>query len=143
MKILSSEFQNNTKIPVRYTRDSDNVNPPLDLIDIPENAMSLILIMDDPDAPSGTWVHWVIWNIDPKTDKIAENSVPAGAIQGATSRENHYSGPYPPSGTHRYFFKLYALDTRITLLPTADVTALSQAMDGHILAQAKLIGLYR
>ena len=103
----------------------------------------LVLIMDDPDAPIGIWVHWVLFNIDPKITKITENSVPLGAIQAKTNRENNYGGPCPPSGTHRYFFKLYALDIKLNLTAEAGKSQIEQAMKNHILDQAELIGLYR
>lgn len=143
MNISSSAFQNNAMIPVKYTCDGENTNPPLLFSDVPENTKSLILIMDDPDAPSGTWVHWIVWNIDPKTKQIPANSVPVSAIQGKTSRKNSYGGPCPPSGQHRYFFKLYALDTMLNLDANATKKDLIQEMENHILAQGELIGLYR
>jgi len=142
MKIQSPSFDNNSNIPDKYTMHGENINPPLEVSDVPESAQSLVLIVDDPDAPSGLWIHWTLWNIDPKTNLIKENSVPEGAVQGKTSRENHYSGPKPPSGTHRYFFKLYALDTKLDLPETADIEALMNAMQNHIIDQAELIGLY-
>jgi hypothetical protein len=120
-----------------------DVNPPLMVENIPPKAKSLALIVDDPDAPRGTWVHWVVWNADPGTREIKEQSIPTGAIQGMNDFGNRgYGGPCPPSGTHRYFFKLYALDTALTLGPNATKAALEAAMKGHILAEAELIGLY-
>jgi hypothetical protein len=110
----------------------------------PLTAKSLALIVDDPDAPAGNWVHWVVWNIDPTTDEIRENTVPSGALQGINDfRKQDYGGPCPPSGTHRYFFKLYALDMMLSLGPKANKTELERAMKGHIVAQGELIGLYR
>jgi len=144
MQITSPAFQNNGKIPSRYTCDGKNISPPLIISGVPENAQSLALISDDPDAPVGLWVHWIMWNIDPKTTEIKENSVPEGAVQGVTSfGDAKYGGPCPPSGTHRYFFKLYALDTKLDLPKTADKNALEAAMKNHILAKAEIIGLYR
>jgi len=143
MNINSPAFSNNEDIPPKYTCDSDNINPELDFSGVPPDAVSLVLIMDDPDAPGGTWVHWTLFNIDPATAGIDENSVPAGAVQGSNSWGTQvYGGPCPPSGTHRYFFKLYALDTSLDLDPTATASDIEDAMQGHILANAELIGLY-
>ncbi len=143
MKLESIAFKHNDRIPPKYTCDGANVNPPLKISDIPQNAKSLALIMDDPDAPMGTWVHWTIWNIDPKTSSIAENSVPSKSTEGITSFKSvGYGGPCPPSGTHRYFFKLYALDTTLSLQNFADKKKLEDAMKNHILAEAQFIGLY-
>jgi len=143
MKLTSSAFTNHQSIPVKYTCDGKNVNPPLTISDVPENAKSLVLIMDDPDAPMGTWVHWTVWNIDPKTKEISENSLLEGAIEGITSfGKPGYGGPCPPSGTHRYFFKLYALDTSLSLPKTATKAELEKAMTGHIINTEELVGLY-
>lgn len=143
MKITSSSFAHNQNIPPKYTCDGENINPPLQFSDIPADAKSLVLISDDPDAPMGTWVHWILWNIDPKTTEISEKSVPAGAIEGTTSfGETGYGGPCPPSGVHRYFFKLYALDTKLDLPISVKKEDLEKAMQQHILASAEMIGLY-
>jgi len=142
MKIISSAFENNAKIPAKYTCDGENINPPLSFLDISANAKSLVLIMDDPDAPSGTWVHWMVFNIDPKIDEVSENSLPKGGIEGMTSfGKNSYGGPCPPSGVHRYFFKLYALDA-ILNLTTPDKATLEKEMQGHVVDKAELISLY-
>lgn len=149
MKIISSAFQNNAKIPSKYTCDGQNVNPPLSFLDIPENAKSLVLIVDDPDAPGGTasnaagaWVHWTVFNISPKSTGITENSFPEDGIEGMTNfGKEGYGGPCPPSGTHHYFFKLYALDEKLNLSDT-DKAAIEKAMQGHIIEKAELIGLY-
>lgn len=143
LNITSSAFENNQFIPTKYTLDGENINPPLIFEGISNSAKSLVLVVDDPDAPSGTWIHWVLWNINPQTTKIEENSVPNGAIQGRTNRENHYSGPKPPSGTHRYFFRLYAIDSQINLPPESDIEALHRTIKGHIIDQAELTGLYQ
>ena len=104
MKITSSAFQNNAKIPSKYTCDGENVNPPLQFLDVPNDAKSLVLIVDDPDAPSKTWVHWVVYNIGTKTSEVKGNSVPEGGIEGMTDfGKPGYGGPCPPSGVHRYF----------------------------------------
>lgn len=143
MKITSSIFKNNSPIPSQYTCDGLNVNPPLSFAEIPSTTQSLALISDDPDAPMGTWVHWTLWNIDPATKGIFENSVPLGAVQGMTSfGENAYGGPCPPSGIHHYYFKLYALDTGLDLPASAKKEDLEKAMSGHVLAEAELVGLY-
>jgi len=147
MTITSSVFKNNEKIPAKYTCDGANINPPLEFFDAPKNTLSFTLIMDDPDAPMGTWVHWTIWNImrdvSPTTDEILENQVPVGAVEGKTSfGKPGYGGPCPPSGTHRYFFKIYALNIKLDLPSSTDKTGLEKGMEGHILAKGELIGLY-
>lgn len=144
MKITSSAFSHNQKLPAKYTCDGININPPLTISDIPEVAKSLVLIHDDPDAPMGAWVHWTLWNVNPATLEISENNVPNGAVEGMTSfRKTGYGGACPPSGTHRYFFKIYALDTTLNLSSSAKSSDIESAMEGHILAKAELIGLYR
>ena len=144
MEITSPAFEHNQNIPPKYTCDGENISPPLNFSDIPEKAQSLVLISDDPDAPAGTWIHWLIWNIDPNTNQIAENSVPQGSIEGTTSfGQTGYGGPCPPSGQHRYFFKLYALDTKIELNPEAKKEDLEKAISNHILDQTEIIGLYQ
>lgn len=143
MKITSSAFENNTKIPGKYTCDGENVNPPLSIFDVPLNAKSLVLIVDDPDAPSKTWVHWVLYDIDARTREIKENSIPSGVTQGMTDFGNiNYGGPCPPLGTHRYFFKLYALDTNLSFPKGVTKQEVERAMQNHILSKAELIGLY-
>ena len=143
MKITSSAFQNNSKIPKKYTCDGENINPPLSFVDVPQNAKSLVLIMDDPDAPMGTFVHWVLFNVSPKSKGVKENSIPDSAIQGLNSaNKTGYMGPCPPSNTHRYFFKLYALDMKLNLLQKPTKQELEQGIQGHILDKAELIGLY-
>jgi hypothetical protein len=144
LRITSPSFGNNANIPSKYTCDGEDVNPALAIENVPTGAGSLALIVDDPDAPAGTWVHWVLWNIPAGTREIKEHSVPAGASQGLTDfRKRAYGGPCPPSGTHRYFFKLYALDAVLSLGPDTTKAALERAMKGHIVAQAETVGLYR
>ncbi len=144
LKITSPSFKDGEMIPRKYTCQGDDVNPQLDISGIPENTKSLVLIMDDPDAPMGTWDHWIVWNISPDTKTIAENSVPAGAVQGKNSwGRNDYGGPCPPSGTHRYFFKLYALDTTLDIPEKSKKKDVEKAMQGHILEQAQLMGKYK
>ena len=142
MKITSAAFEQGKPIPSEYTCDGPDPVPPLAFSEVPANARSLALIMDDPDAPVGLWVHWLVWNIPPNTAAIAKGQkIPWP--QGTTSwNRPGYGGPCPPSGTHRYFFKLYALDTTIDLKPSARKPDLEKAMGGHILAQAQLMGTY-
>ena len=143
LNLTSPAFEHMEEIPAKYTCQGDDINPPLKIGGIPGNAASLVLIVDDPDAPMGTWNHWVMWNI-PLISSIPEDSVPAEAVQGLNSwPKNKYGGPCPPSGTHRYFFKLYALDTKLTLGNGSGKKDVAQAMQGHIISQATLIGLYK
>jgi hypothetical protein len=144
MKISSPAFAENGKVPERYTCDGENVSPPLTIADVPAGTSSLALIVDDPDAPMGTWVHWVVWHIDAGTREIKAGSLPAGAVQGVNSfRKNNYGGPCPPSGSHRYFFKLYALDAALNLDPKATKADLERAMKGRVVAEARTMGRYR
>lgn len=143
LRITSPAFSNTEAIPPHCTADGPDVSPELRIEGVPEGAQSLTLIMDDPDAPMGTWVHWVLWNIPPGTTVIDEGTEPDGSVSGRNSwGRTGYGGPSPPSGTHRYFFKLYALDTALSLPQTADNAALEQAMAGHILGTAQLMGTY-
>lgn len=140
MKLTSPNFENKSRIPVKFTADGEDINPELNIEDITDNVKSLTLIMDDPDAPVGNWVHWIVFNINPDIKKIKENSIPG--IEGRNSwRRNNYGGPAPPIGTHRYFFKLYALDIELNLKEYRK-EELEEAMGGHILDKAELIGLY-
>jgi len=141
MKLTSPAFEYNKFIPKKFTCLGEDVNPTLDIKDIPRGAQSLVLIVDDPDAPVGTWVHWVVYDI-PVTDLIKENSIPG--TQGINDfNKINYGGPCPPSGTHRYFFKLYALDTKLNLAQGRTKTQIEKAMDGHILEKDELIGLFK
>ena len=141
MKITSAAFDPGGKIPAKYTCDGENVSPPLDFSDVPEGTTSLTVIVDDPDAPSKTWVHWVAWNMDPSKNSMVENT---GHESTGTNDFGTigYKGPCPPSGTHRYFFKLYALDTTFDLTSVATKETLEKAMEGHILDRAELVGIY-
>lgn len=142
LKVTSSAFENSGMIPSKYTCDGIDVNPQLSIEGIPPKTKSLVLIMDDPDAPMGTWVHWVLWNIH-IDGEIEENNVPGGAVQGVNSGgEISYAGPCPPSGVHRYFFKVYALDAGLDLDEGATKKEVENAMKGHILAKGELIGKY-
>jgi len=142
LSVMSSAFENNNFIPAKYTCDGDDVNPPLTIEGVPEGTKTLALIVDDPDAPMGTWDHWIVWNIPATTSKIAENTVPG--TEGINDfRKRSYGGPCPPSGTHRYFFKVYALDVKLDLSPTSRKRDVEKAMQGHVLAKGELVGLYR
>lgn len=141
MKLTSPEFENNKFMPAKYTCEGEEVNPALFIEAVPAAAKSLALVVDDPDAPMGTWVHWVVYDI-PVVGKIEENSVP-GAQGKNDSNPRNYGGPCPPSGTHRYFFKMYALDTKLYLPQGKTKQELEKAMQDHILDKAELIGLYK
>ena len=144
MKISSPAFENNQFIPVKYTCDGEDINPPLQIENVPKEAKSLVLIVDDPDAPIGIWSHWVVFNIDPSVQFIEEDSSPEGAVEGLNDFKKHsYGGPCPPSGTHHYYFRLYALDTTLDLSSEATREDVLEAIKGHILASAELIGLYQ
>lgn len=150
MNLTSSAFVDKELIPPEYTCDGENYSPPLKIDKVPENTQSLALIADDPDAPSGTFVHWVLYNIPSDKRELSERlpNIPQltdKSLQGKNSfGKIGYGGPCPPSGTHRYFFKLYALDTNPTLDPdTTTKKELENAMKGHILSEAELVGLYR
>ncbi len=150
LEIQSSAFTHQGRIPSKYTCDGQDVSPPLRWSGVPEGTQSLVLISDDPDAPMGTWVHWVYYDIPPTVTELPEGipaveHPPIGGTQGINDfRRLGYGGPCPPPGpAHRYFFKLYALDTKLNLAPGAKKTQVEQAMQGHILAQAELIGLYQ
>jgi Raf kinase inhibitor-like YbhB/YbcL family protein len=141
--INSPAFSAGTVIPAKYTCDSRDMSPPLIIGSVPAGTRSLALIMDDPDAPGGTWVHWVVWNVPPETREFPENVLPAGAKQGRNSwNRNGYGGPCPPSGTHRYVFKLYALDTTLNLSSSAGKAELERAVQGHLLASGQYMGTY-
>lgn len=140
LKVTSTAFQNEENIPSKYTCDGKNVNPPLSIELIPIDAKCLALVVDDPDAPISTWVHWLVWNI-PVTHQIKENEV--HGKEGINDFQKHqYSGPCPPSGTHRYFFKIYALDALLDLPGDTKKPGLEKAMSDHILGFGELIGLY-
>lgn len=144
MKIENTSFKNGASIPSRFTCQGADVNPSLTIKEVPAAAQSLALILDDPDAPAGTWVHWLVWNISPQIKEILENSIPGNSVQGKNSwGRSNYGGPCPPSGTHRYFFRLYALDHIISISSSAEVKELENAMKGHILAEAEIIGTYK
>ncbi len=152
ISITAPAFAAGAPIPAQYTCQGQEISPALDWSPPPAGTQSLALIMDDPDAPGGTWVHWLVYNLPPETSglpegasraKSAENSLPQGALQGKTSfKRSDYGGPCPPSGQHRYYFHLYALDIQLTQ-PGLTKPELLQAMDGHILAQGEVMGVYQ
>lgn len=140
LKISSPVVQEEELLPSRYTCEGENINPPLEIDDIPEPAQSLALIMEDPDAPNGTFDHWLVWNL-PIINSIEENH--KGGTQGVNGfGENGYGGPCPPSGTHRYFFRIYALDTKLNLAPGSDKKLLLEAIDDHVMAMGELMVKY-
>ncbi len=140
MKLTSPAFKAKEMIPQKYTCQGQDINPPLLIDDMPDNAESLALIVEDPDAPAGNWVHWIVYGI-PVIDRIQENSVPG--TQGKNDFDKlDYGGPCPPSGVHRYFFRLYALDTTLNLEEGIDKDTLVNAMEDHILDQAELVGRF-
>ncbi|MCW4008722.1 MAG: YbhB/YbcL family Raf kinase inhibitor-like protein [Candidatus Bathyarchaeota archaeon] len=142
LSVTSPAFENGKFIPAKYTCDGDDVNPPLTIDGVPKETKTLVLIVDDPDAPMGTWDHWVVWNIPGSTRQIAENTVPGTEGMNDFGKRS-YGGPCPPSGTHRYFFKVYALDVELALKPNARKRDVEKAVQGHVLAEGELVGLYR
>ncbi len=141
--VRSSAFASGGNIPAQFTCKGANTNPPLEFQGIPKGTKSLALIVDDPDAPGGLFTHWVIWNIDPAATQIAETILPRGAIEGANDFGHRgYAGPCPPSGTHRYFFRLFALDQTLDLNAGAKRSALEHAMKGHTVGQGELMGRF-
>ncbi|HEX4638437.1 MAG TPA: YbhB/YbcL family Raf kinase inhibitor-like protein [Chthoniobacterales bacterium] len=143
MKINSPAFQEGGTIPEKFSKKGNNVNPELRIAGVPAEAKSLALIVDDPDAPGGLFTHWLVWNIDPKTSEIGEGRVPKAAVQGKNDfGDVGYGGPQPPSGTHRYFFKIFALDKSVDLKSGAKRNEVDAAIKGHVIAQGELIGKY-
>lgn len=142
--ITSSAFQFSSQIPEQYSCDGAGVNPPLTFGNVPENAKSLALIIDDPDAPGGTFTHWLVFNINPRLTEISENSLPMGGQFGRTSAGGtEYVAACPPSGTHHYHFKVFALDAKLDLKSGATRKSIESAMSGHVIDQGELIGLYQ
>ncbi len=150
MKLSSTAFTEGAVIPAKHTCDERNISPALKWTGVPAETKSLVLIVDDPDAPSGTWVHWLVYDLPPQTSELAEDMpktqyLPGGAKQGLNDfRALGYGGPCPPPGkAHRYFFKLYALDKQLDLKPGATKRDLERAMANHIIGQAQLMGTYQ
>jgi Raf kinase inhibitor-like YbhB/YbcL family protein len=140
--ITSSAFQEGGNIPSKFTCDGSDTSPPLQLNGVPSEAKSLVLIADDPDAPSGLFTHWLVWNIPPQTNSIAEGSAPKGVRGSNDFGKSGYKGPCPPPGTHRYSFKVFALDRELNLRAGAKRSQVDAAMKGHVIAQGELVGRY-
>jgi Raf kinase inhibitor-like YbhB/YbcL family protein len=149
LDVRSSAFKEGSVIPARYTCDGLDFSPPLSWSSVPDGTQSLTLIADDPDAPRGAFVHWVIYNLPPDTRRLPEDvpnqqTLPSGALQGINGAGSiGYTGPCPPSGTHRYFFKVYALDTELDLGVGATKEEVVRAMEGHVRAEGRLLGTYQ
>ncbi len=141
MKIISPAFSHEGTIPSKYTCDGTNVSPSLHISEVPGGTRSLALLVEDPDAPGGTFIHWVVYNIPLTVEAVHENTEP-GVVGRNDFNKTVYGGPCPPSGTHRYFFKLYALDAELDLTPGRSKQELEKAMEGHIVATAELMGRY-
>jgi Raf kinase inhibitor-like YbhB/YbcL family protein len=142
MKITSSAFPEGGNIPSKFTCDGSDTSPPLQITGVPSEAKSLVLIVDDPDAPGGLFTHWLVWNIAPQTNSIAEGATPKG-VQGTNDfGKSGYGGPCPPPGTHRYSFKVFALDRELDLRSGAKRGQVDAAMKGHVIAQGELVGRY-
>jgi len=140
MIVSSSAFEDGGQIPVRYTCDGENINPPIEFENFPEGTKGLVLILDDPDAPSGSFTHWLVWDIPPGS-RIDENTVP-GTVGKNTFGQAAYAGPCPSLGTHRYHFKVFALDIELNLQGGSGIGQVEGSMQGHILAQGQLTGKY-
>jgi Raf kinase inhibitor-like YbhB/YbcL family protein len=142
MKITSSAFNEGRNIPSKFTCDGSDTSPPLQVTSVPPGAKSLVLIADDPDAPGGLFTHWLVWNIAPQTNSIAEGTAPKGVHGTNDFGKSGYNGPCPPPGTHRYSFKIFALDRELDLRPGAKRSQVDAAMKGHVIAQGELMGRY-
>jgi len=143
MKLESTDFEDGKLMPKEFTCDGENISPALVFKDVPQGTKSLALIMDDPDAPSGDFVHWVIWNIPPDTKGVSKGERISYSQGNTGFGKTGYGSPCPPSGTHRYFFKLYALDILLDLEEGSTKADLEKAMEGHVIAEAKLLGTYQ
>lgn len=142
MKITSPAFQEGGNIPSKFTCDGSDTSPPLQITGVPSEAKSLVLIADDPDAPGGLFTHWLVWNIPPQTSSISEGSAVKGVHGTNDFGKSGYGGPCPPSGTHRYSFRVFALDREVPLPSGAKRGQVDAAMKGHVIAQGELIGRY-
>jgi Raf kinase inhibitor-like YbhB/YbcL family protein len=145
MQLLSPAFEKGDDIPMQYTCKGDNISPPLNIVDVPTESKSLALIMHDPDAPDGDFLHWLVWDIPAATQAIGAGSIPVGAVQGLSGfNKNEYGGPCPPGGTgvHHYIFDLYALDTTLNLSPNTTHDQLERTIKSHIIQQASLTGVF-
>jgi Raf kinase inhibitor-like YbhB/YbcL family protein len=143
MKISTSAFEEGGTIPKQFSRDGGDKSPALQIEDVPEQAKSLVLIMDDPDAPKGTFTHWILFNVSPRTKEIHQDSPPVMATQGRNDfGDIGYGGPRPPSGEHRYFFKIFALDAVLPLSRGAKRAEIDAAIKGHIIDEAQMMGRF-
>lgn len=143
MIIESIAFKNGESIPSVYTCDGKGINPEIKISNVPQGTKSLALILEDPDVSGGVFIHWVMWNIPSSVETVPEDGIPEGAKEGLNSAgKKGYTGPCPPTGTHRYYFKFYALDTEPTLFSDTDAQILQKEISGHILDQAYLMGTY-
>lgn len=142
MKITSDSFTQDARIPAKHTCDGEDVSPPLSFREVPPTASSLALVVDDPDAPAGVWDHWVVWNVPPASGGLAEGATPEGVVGRNSWNRSAWGGPCPPRGEHRYVFRLFALDTKLDLPPSAGRAELERTMKGHVLAKAELTGRY-
>jgi len=142
IKVSSSAFTEGGSIPPKFTCDGEDTSPPLKIEGIPENAKAVVLIVDDPDAPGGLFTHWLLWNIDPKTTSLEEGKAPAGMSGSNDFSKSAYGGPCPPSGTHRYYFKGFALDQQLQLRAGAKRKEIDSAIKGHVIGQGELMGRY-
>ncbi|MFL6538358.1 MAG: YbhB/YbcL family Raf kinase inhibitor-like protein [Chthoniobacterales bacterium] len=143
LDVTSPAFKSGGNIPAQFSCNGANVNPPLSVAKVPANAICLAVALVDPDAPGGTFTHWLVWNVDPKTSEIAANSVPDTAVQGTNDFGNTgYGGPCPPSGTHRYYFRVFALDAKLPLKPGAKAAQFEKAIAGHVIARGELMGRF-
>jgi Raf kinase inhibitor-like YbhB/YbcL family protein len=143
MQLTSPDFKAFDEIPSRFTCDGEGMSPTLRIADVPEGALSLVLVLEDPDAPSETFVHWVVFDIDPATTEIQQGEAPEESIEGVNSAgKRAYAPPCPPSGTHRYFFKLYALDTAVDLPEFITADQLLHRVKRHVITETELVGLY-
>jgi Raf kinase inhibitor-like YbhB/YbcL family protein len=143
MKLSSPDFKEGENIPARFTCDGKDVSPTLQIEGMPQGAKSLVVILEDRDAPGGNFTHWLMWNVVPNLTEIVGNKPPSGAVQGVNDfGKNKYSGPCPPPGIHRYYFKLYALDTTLDLPPKSKRKTIDSAIKSHVIAEAALMGRY-
>jgi Raf kinase inhibitor-like YbhB/YbcL family protein len=142
MTIGSSAFHQGGDIPAKFTCDGGHTSPPLQITGIPSEAKSLVVIADDPDAPSGVFTHWLVWNIPPQTNSVAEGSAPKGVHGTNDFGKSGYGAPCPPTGAHRYYFRVFALDRELALPSGAKRSQLEAAMKGHVIAQGELMGRY-
>lgn len=142
MELKSPVFENDGNIPAEYTCDGEDISPPLLIDGVPDDAESLALVMDDPDAPGSTFDHWIVWNMAPDTGEVPEGAEPVGVGGKNDFGDLGYGGPCPPPGTHSYRFKLYALDIELELEEGSTKSELERVMDGHILAKVELVGNY-